>query len=193
MWKFLEKLRALIPFLQENPCSKLGIPKYLHSRKRLKDNHFLSSEKIYRRFTAKGRAEDWKNDKALSAVVFPVEDDSVNRSAYCEKPEDVLYNTREKDEGKHYWNHGILLFQVNKFKELSLEPKEPIRLNGVERDFTFHLEHCPQPCMYPHSEIWVMEGGKRVDNQPPRSIRAIARSQLVGICDIYKYPLPQPV
>lgn len=192
MWNFLLKLGVLLGLRQNNACSKLGIPKYLSTGSRIKDPIFSDDEKIYRRFTTPGDIDDWKKSKltgeSISASIFPVDDDSVNRGKYSKKPEDVLYNTREQDQGAHYVNHGILYFTVSKFQRLSIKTKEPIRSNNNVVDFTFHLEHKPEACMYPHTEIWILRNGKKADIRSPKSVRALVRDELFEIVDVYKYP-----
>ena len=60
-------------------CEKLGIPAHLHRNGRSTDHQF-NIELIYRRFSPFGKPEDWKKDRSISASIFPVKDDSCNRS-----------------------------------------------------------------------------------------------------------------
>lgn len=173
---------------ESNPCSELGIPSHLHTGTRDVDNTFGMDETIYRRFKCAGGPNDWKKNSTLSASVFPVDNDSCNRSKYCRYPEDVLYNTRKQDNGVHYSDHGILGFKVSDFFTLTVPPAPPIKQNGVVRNFTFHLEHQPEVCMYPHTEIWIIDANNRIDTKPPKSTRALIRDRLLSIINIVKEP-----
>lgn len=175
-------------FTQNDPCSRLGIPKHLHTANRQKVSEFAPSETIYRRFTEPGTINQWKGNNQVSASIFKLDNDSCNRSIFCQLPEDVLLNTREQDNGAHYLTHGIISFNVGKFYSLLVPPAPAIKQNGFDRNFVLHLEHDPLPCMYPHTEIHVYDGSNRIDNSPPKSTKAIIRGLLLDICEIVKMP-----
>ena len=164
-------------------CQKLGIPEYLHRQERPIDNQFLT-ETIFRRFDVAGEPSDWRNDKGISASIFPVKDDSCNRDKYSEKPEDVLYNTREEDGGSHYVNMGILSFCSSTIDNFTAE----INQNNIKRIFTLKLKHDPLECMYPHCEILVLENGQILDQNKPKSIKTLIRDILLDKITIVKEP-----
>jgi hypothetical protein len=158
----------------ENKCEKLGIPTYLHKNNRSTDQEF-NSEIIYRRFYTSGKPEDWKNDRSISASIFPVKDDSCNRDKYSKEPQDVLYNTREQDKGLHYTKMGVLSFCSSIINGFS----ESINQNDSSRDFTLKLVHDPLDCMYPHCEIVVLEGDVIINQNKPKSIKTLIRDILI--------------
>ena len=166
-----------------NKCLELGIPEYLHQKERPVDSIF-QSEFIYRRYKASGNVEDWKKDKVISASIFPVKNDSCNRSKYCRVPEDVLYNTREEDKGNHYFEMGIL--SVNSDSLIFFSGN--ITQNGNARNFQLTVSHEPLECMYPHCEILVMENGQVIDQKKPKSIKALIRDLLLDEVEIAKMP-----
>jgi len=167
-------------------CKSLGIPDHLFTNNRQIINTFSPEEEIYRRFKASGTPEDWIKDKQLSAAVFPVDEDSCNREKFSESCEDVLYNTRHEDEGNHYFDWGVLMFQAGELNQFHNRITE----KGVHRDFVIELEHQPTECMYPHCIVNVLENGKKIDHkQPPRSIRALVRDILIVKSTVVKYPI----
>ena len=149
----------------EKPCSVLNIPARLHTAGRLKDPNFDEDEVVYRRFSVPGPKEAWSmagNDPSVN--IFKLNEDSYNRSKYCEEPEDVLFNVIPEDDGRHYTDAGILSLQIQKLKES--ESEFIITENGNKRRFTFSIEHDPLPCMYPHTNVNIMENGEIAPKRP---------------------------
>jgi len=162
-------------------CNSLGIPSYLHRSGRAIDNEFID-EFIFRRFLATGAKIDWMKDNQLSSSIFEVKNDSCNRSKYSNSPEDVLYNVRIEDEGKHYFSWGILSIGTKAFSIFTF------KVNGTTRTFSLQLSHDPLECMFPHSEIIVLEVGFRIDTNKPKSVKTAIRDFLITECKIVKYP-----
>lgn len=170
----------------EERCSVLSIPERLHTAGRPKDPVFDEEELLYRRFFMLGPKEEWSmvgNDP--SAQIFDLSEDSYNRSKYCEQAEDVLYNTKQEHNlGQHYNNAGILSLKIH---QLLSDDTIVVDRNipNVERRFTFGVEHAPEPCMYPHSNVNVLVNGE-VAPKRPASIKLALRLILRDYAGIIK-------
>jgi len=162
-------------------CDSLRIPSHLHRNGRAIDDEF-GEELIYRRFLAPGLNSDWLKSRQLSSSIFEVKNDSCNRSKYSNSPHDVLYNVRIEDEGKHYLSWGILSINSKAFSLFTFQ------VNGTTRTFSLKLSHDPLDCMFPHSEIIVLEAGIRIDTSKPKSVKAVIRDYLITECEIVKFP-----
>lgn len=165
-------------------CTQLGIPERLHRNGRAIDTEFLEDELVYRRFKVEGTKEDWHSNNQVSVKVFPISNDSCNRSKYCESPEDVLFNTRPSDEGKHYLDWGILSLEVSKLNDFNFSFQQ----NSIQKLFFIKVEHIPSECMYPHSEIRVYENGVLIIQDKPKSIKSAIRKFLMDRKKIVKEP-----
>ncbi len=166
-------------------CSELGIPEELHRKNRPIDNTF-ESEMIYRRFQSSASISEWSKDGKLSSSIFPVKRDSCNREKYSTSPKDVLYNIREEDEGKHYFDiYGVVGFSSEVLYDFQ---NTSLMINDEVRKFTLQLSHSPEECMYPHCEILVLENGQEVTLNA-KSIKTAIRVYLVQNCKIL---IPSP-
>lgn len=167
--------------MSSSVCDSLGIPSYLHRKGRDIDNHFID-EFVYRRFLASAEKSDWMANNQISSSIFEVKNDSCNRSKYSNSPEDVLYNIRVEDEGKHYFSWGVLSINTKAFDVFTF------KINETTRTFSLQLSHEPLECMFPHSEIIVLENGSVVDTSKPKSVKAAIRDFLITECEIVKLP-----
>jgi len=165
-------------------CTQLGIPERLHKNGRDIDAAFLEDELIYRRFKVEGSQEDWNANNQISVKIFPVSNDSCNRSKYCESPEDVLFNTRPSDEGKHYLDWGIIALEVTRLNDFEFSFYQ----NSNRKIFLIKVEHVPSECMYPHSEIRVYENDSLVVQDKPKSTKSAIRKFLMDRIVIVKEP-----
>lgn len=175
----------------KNPCSALGIPERLHTGDREADSHFEENEQVYRRFWLPGPKETWSMiGNSPSARIFDLSEDSYNRSKYCDQPEDVLFNVSQESDGEHYANAGIMALQVSHIRDDTTE--FTITENGNERRFTFSVEHDPLPCMYPHTNVNVLENGKLAPKRP-QSLKLAFRLMLRDYLSIVKpYNIDNP-
>lgn len=168
----------------KNQCLALGIPERLHTNNRNIDPNFDEDECVYRRFKVPGPKETWSMaGNEPSARIFDLSEDSYNRSKYCEQPDDVLFNVRPEDGGKHYDDAGIISLQVNQLRDAATEFL--VTENGNRRRFTFSVEHDPLLCMYPHTNVNVMENGKLAPKRPP-SLKSAFRLMLRDYLEIIK-------
>jgi hypothetical protein len=164
-------------------CSQLNIPSYLYTNGRTADQNF-NSEKIWRRFKGSSSKDEWRKTH-ISAAIFPVRDDSCIRSKYSRDAEDVLYNDREQDNGLHYRDWGILEIETTTLFDFL---PHKIEQNGIVRSFTIDLFHSPTECIYPHSEIKVLENGNLINASKPKSTKTAIRDFLLKISRVIKNP-----
>lgn len=191
MRKELKRVSDFIHLKKDRTCSRFSIPKRLWQGRRRKDNVFSDEELIFRRFKGNINADDWRSTAGLSTAVFDVKNDSTNRSKYSTDPADVLYPITRRNPIHHYQSYGIVAFSVADFRTLSIVPKEPLTtIEGVPRVFTFQLEHIPECCMYPHTEIWIIENGTHVPAPSSRLVKAAVRDELFRISNLVRFPLP---
>lgn len=168
-------------------CESLGIPNYLIKNERLATNVFEKDEKLFRRFNTDRPITEWQDSSNLSASVFPIRNDSYNRSKFCQTPEDVLYNTRIEDNGVHYFQMGILEIGIIALKKFEFT----INQNNQLRKFILKPVHKPEICMYPHSEIHVFENGNFINENKPKSTKASIRDFLIVNTTVIKIPDPK--
>lgn len=159
-------------------CDENLIPKHLHLNGRVLINEF-SEETLYRRFEKSHILPSGE----ISVSIFDTREDSVNRSAFSE-PNDVLYNTRALKNSEHFFNWGIVGVSTELFKE------KIFPVNDEPRIFQLIPNHCPEECMYPHSQIEIFENGNRITKgqTKPKSIKTAIRSYYREIWQLYKMP-----
>lgn len=128
-------------------CIQLGIPERLcrNNRPLLK----ISRDDILFRRVPAQLFPDRKASEKVSAVAFPLRNDSYNLESQCESPDDVLFSILP--DVPHYLDHGIIKIDLGDLWDASFEysgGKETYRCR-------FEFDHEPEDCMYPHSEIKV--------------------------------------
>jgi len=95
---------------------------------------------------------------------------SVNRGKYSKLPENVLYNILT---GEHYSSHSIIEFQVSLVESQKYTHPQKAHIN-----YRFKMFHVPEECMYPHSEIKIMENAK-ISQDLPKSLRGLFRDEIM--------------
>jgi hypothetical protein len=85
-----------------------------------------------------------------------------------------LYNVRVEDEGNHYFSWGVLSIKPQAFDVFTF------KTTNTSRTFFLQLRHDPLDCMFPHSEIIVLENGSVVDTSKPKSVKAAIRDFLIN-------------
>lgn len=140
----------------DGDCSDLGIPQHLHTGSRIPDGEFLADEILYRRYRPAG------SDEAPPVEAFSTSRMSDNRSKFSSKLEDVLY---DGCSGKHYLDWSIAKIPVNCLNEAEWQhPDQPIA-------YRLKVVHRPEKCMYPHSEVVVLQDGEEIDKVKPTTIK----------------------
>ena len=162
-------------------CDEIGIPGHLHQGERRKINLFKQDELLYRRFYVDPPKSTWLKNAKLSAAVFKLDNDSYNRSYFCNYPLDVLYNIKAKSKTDHFFNWGILKINVN-----SIEDNVFI-VNDKDIEVHFEINHEPLKCMYPHSEIKT-NIVTQTSNSVSKATRASIRDYLIDKCEVIKNP-----
>jgi len=164
------------------PC--FDIPERLHTNGRLPDAHFTSNEKLFRRFANTEQNKPALKDGKLTHASLSLKEMSVNREKYSEKPEDVLYNIKT---GEHFWHYGIYAFCVGAIQSLNyVHPTEQ------SKSYSLRAVHKPEPCMYPHSIIAILENEIEISEIKPKSIKTTLRDDLIEQATILKLPEPAP-
>jgi hypothetical protein len=120
-----------------------------------------------------------------------LEDQSANSeklNGLCGVPPDVLYDTRY---GRHerYASWQIAKLPVAEILTLNIPNPNTRILNpdgSVKVDkLSFEVIHDPQPCMYPHCEIYAIKNGKR----PPKvasGFKTAVRAEFARIADKHR-------
>lgn len=137
-------------------CDDYGIPRELHQNGRLGTDDFTESELLYRRFAPLKDLNGESNilsDGSVSKSVFSTREPmSCNRDKYSSNFKDVLYNIRS---AKHYSDWGVCSIQVKIINEFNY-------LGQNNKRYSLEVVHEPTFCMYPHSNVYVIEDGARL-------------------------------
>jgi hypothetical protein len=160
-------------------CSELNIPEYLHTNDRPPDIHFTDNEKLFRRFAQTEQNQPTIKDGKLTHASLSLKEMSVNREKYSREPQDVLYNIKT---GEHFLAHGICIFESGKVTALNYTHP------ALPKVYRLQLVHEPEPCMYPHSVIAILENGIRIREIKPSSIKTALRDDLIEQAEIIVLP-----
>ena len=172
-------------------CDDLSIPVRLRREKRdVVPFSTDSKECLYRWFKPDTEYSDSGrlSSATIGEVFTPLYDVSCNRSSLCEKSTDVLYNTVKLP---HRFNFGVIEASVESIHghvfEYELNQKD-----GIERiTIRFEVEHKPEECMYPHSQIVLYRNGVRVsDAIKPPTLKTATRSELALLFNVCHKPDP---
>jgi hypothetical protein len=145
-------------------CAALGIPAYLHKNGRESNQEFLPDEDLFIRFRVEER-------KLKSVINFRKQ--SANRSLYCQKADDVLYDS---EHGGRYAGVGVYSISVRAI----LGVKEELIEGNSVRSFTARPLHMPDRCNYAHTEIHAYENGNRVDDISSKSVKKRIREEFLN-------------
>ncbi|MCE7072019.1 hypothetical protein LZG74_17010 [Dyadobacter sp. CY327] len=163
-------------------CTALGIPEHLWKLER-PNIEIGEDDSLYRR-VAKHFFFPGDVSGKISAVAFPLKNDSYNLASLCEVPGDVLFSI--KLDVPHFEDHGIIEIQISSIRTSEFE------YSGGQETFTcrFDIVHRPEDCMYPHTEIHVMVND--INQNPPNSRQAkdALRMILRKSHEIILHPLP---
>lgn len=131
-------------------CDELGIPPRLHRNGRGPAHEFESGERLFIRFDPDKHLLE--NGGISFATALSTEDQSCNRSAFCDSQEDVLYNTNSP---VHFFHWGILeILAADASAVLAVHPVDPDIIHS------FDVVHKPEECMYPHSQLELLKNGE---------------------------------
>lgn len=160
-----------------NKCDEICIPKRLHWEAKPIDDDF-NNEVLFRRVRVPINENKIK-EKEISAIIFPIKDDSCNREKYS-SANDVLYNINAKKCDEHFLNFGIVSINSNHILSESITPY------GSSDIFTFRILHSPTECMYPHCEVLIFKNDVRITDNKPKSVKAYIRDIIIKNCIIIK-------
>lgn len=150
-------------------CRTLKIPKRLHQNQRPVNNNFADkNEFLFRWFNPKIEYEsNGKLSAATIGEVFqPPNFISCNRSKFCKYSTDVLYNQIRLP---HREGFGVIEAKVRDIDDCSFEFIFKKGMKGQENTAVIRLslDHKPEKCMYPHSEIIILENGVKIKGSKP--------------------------
>jgi hypothetical protein len=151
-------------------CDELGIPHRLRTLNKKIVGFNDDGEILYR--WVKPSVQFGPDGEVPGVGAFQdAADISCNRSLFCVAPTDVLYNPFG---GPHRFDHAVICATIASISRIALF--FPLH-STCQIAFTF--EHSPEPCMYPHTEIVVMEAENRLKNEvKPKTLRTLIRNEL---------------
>lgn len=159
-------------------CDELGIPHRLRTLGRPVRPFNDHGEVLYRwvspliNFGPNGEL----SIAALGDVFRDAADISCNRSTLCDASTDVLYNP---DRLPHRSDHSVIYTSINDLQNKEFAFSLP---NTPAAQISFEVEHVPEPCMYPHSQIVVMRDSVRLANEvKPKTLRTKLRAELAPL------------
>jgi hypothetical protein len=153
-------------------CSQLGIPKRLHRLNRPSVGVFKATELLFRRYNPTQITDPGLAD---AAVNFRHDGMSVNRSEFSERPDDVLFNTKQ---GGRHEDHKYLTFGLGYLTDFSWE--HPC----TKEKYSVKIEHDPETCMYPHTLVKLLKGKKVVEGIGSLANRIALKETFVSLCTI---------
>ena len=171
--------------MTEPSCKELLIPPRLWLYKGAGNKKFNDgAEYLYRRFppnieiTPEGRL----SGATIKGAISPPFDISCNRSSLSDYATDVLYNIKELPHRFHY---GVIEATVESLKGRIIPFREGKELLSLR----FDIEHTPEKCMYPHSEITVYKNEIKLD-KASKTIKTLIRDELAKVFIVCHHPDP---
>lgn len=171
--------------MTEPTCEELRIPPRLWRNKGTGNKEFNDgAEYLYRRFppnieiTPEGRL----SGATIKDAISPPFNISCNRSSMSDYPTDVLYNIKQLPHRFHY---GVIEATVESLKGRTV----PFREGKELLSLGFDIEHKPESCMYPHSEIVIYKNKIKID-KASKTIRTLIRDELAKVFSVCHKPNP---
>ncbi len=126
------------------------------------------------------------SETAIGDVFNRPVDTSCNRSSLCRYSTDVLYNIKTLP---HRYNFGVMKTSIEKVDGYTFQYNLQIDGKNQTVSIKFTLEHKPEECMYPHTEIKVYKDGVLLKNEvKPPSLRKAIRLKLAPLFDVCHRP-----
>lgn len=175
--------------MNDELCEAFGIPPRLRLNSREADSFNNESEKLYRWFAPNTEylSDGRLSESTIGQVFSPPSNISCNRSNFCYYPTDVLYNASEH---LHRNNYGVIQTFIKNVKNHTFEFLQTTQNNEtVKIEIKLDIEHKPEECMYPHSEITIYRNGEKLTNQvkPPR-LKTLLRRKLIELFTVCHEP-----
>ena len=181
-----------MPVMPDLTCDELSIPHQLRRNNRSAQDFTDGDEFLYRWFPP--NVEILSDDKLSGAAIGNVFqspcDISCNRQSLCDQSTDVLYNIKKLP---HRFDFGVIQTKIEKIKGYNFDFDEPIQGVNAVRSISIRLDvqHTPEECMYPHSEILIFKGGELLhDPVKPPTLRTLIRGQLQPLFTVCHQPDP---
>ena len=171
-------------------CEELEIPNRLRKNGQVAIPHFRDGELLFRWFKPNVQI-DFEGKISTSAVgdVFrPPHETSVNRSSLCKDSTDVLYNHKNLP---HRFDYGVIQAKVNSFNTYGFSSTDNIGNERFQVNIMFGIQHAPEECMYPHTNINVYKNGELIKNDiRSKTLKADIRDELRLLFTVCHYPNP---
>lgn len=171
-------------------CEELKIPHRLCRNDREIIPHFDSDEYLYRWFKPNDEFvfEGHISTAVVGDVFRPPHETSVNRSSLCEHSTDVLYNHKGLP---HRFDYGVIQAEISYVKGYKFLATDNIENNRFQVEIEFSIEHAPEECMYPHSNITVYKNDKLVEEEvKSKVLKADIREELRLLFTVCHNPNP---
>lgn len=171
-------------------CEELGIPNRLRKKEQDKLFAFERGELLFRWFEPNAQI-DFEGKIGTSAVkgaFKPPHEISTNRSSLCKYSTDVLYNHKNLP---HRFNFGVVQTKVDSIKEYEFSATDNLGNDRFQVQIKFDVDHVPENCMYPHTNITVYRNGELIENDiRSKSLKADIRDELRLMFSVCHYPNP---
>lgn len=146
----------------DHRCRELGIPTHLHTCGKKADDRFETKERVYRR-----SPYIWPD--ITRAVSFEASKNSVNRSKYCKRAQDVLIKT---ETGERYPEMYVISISVTTLHEIVWSESDQ-----NDRIVT-RIQHAPEQCNYAHCNVQVVKGGEVVPKLKAGAVKSKIREAI---------------
>lgn len=171
-------------------CEELEIPTRLRKNGQEAIPHFQDGELLFRWFEPNVQIdfEGRIGTSALKGAFKPPHETSVNRSNLCNYSTDVLYNHKNLP---HRFNHGVIQAKVNTVIGCEFSATENLENEKFQVNIKLGVQHVPEECMYPHTNITVYKNGELIKNDiKSKILKADIRDELRLLFTVCHYPNP---
>lgn len=99
---------------------------------------------------------------------------------------DVLYNHKNLP---HRFNYGVVQAEVDSIKGFEFSATDNLGNDKFQVQIKFNVDHAPEECMYPHTNITIYKNGELINNDiKSKSLKADIRDELRLMFTICHYP-----
>lgn len=173
-------------------CDELSIPEQLRCNSRQSLAFETATERLFRWFPPELESEPdgTLSLASISSAFSPPSDISCNRESLCSHPTDVLYNS---EKHPHRFDFGVIRAVIGEIVAVTHAYEEKDGFNNrTTRTITFEVEHTPEICMYPHSEIRVFRDAVMLQGDiKPKAAKIAVREALQPLFIVCHHPDPQ--
>ncbi len=171
-------------------CEELGIPNRLRRNGQEAIPHFQDGELLFRWFKPNSQAifEGEISTSVVGDFFRQPHETSVNRSSLCRYSTDVLYNHKNLP---HRFDYGVIQAEVTSFIEHEFPATDNLENDIFQVTIKLGVQHAPEECMYPHTNITVYKNGELIENDiKGKRLKANIRDELRRMFTVCHYPNP---